>query len=415
MIFKTDLFDAQWDTWVYYLDGKYYLYYLITEYSPGEGFGVAVSDDGIHYKDHGIQISHSEKMVEYLGTGSVWKSLNKDYKFIGNFSEWREHPDDIKQQIFLSYSDDLIHWNKFPESYSLEMDERYYETNSKKNARWDCINACEVDGIYYGTWTARPIESAGIGMGKSVDGVKWEILPPPKMDISAFRGTEVESGGITCYNGKFYMMIGTYNLPEGSIIMTSDNIEGPYKMQEKNGAIFANQEKMHAYFPRFFDTPDGTFVNFHVLLREPNKHGRAITYVSPIKKVEYDADGTMRFKWWSNNDALKGEATSNLTKEAFVEFTAMVGESITLSLANKKEYKINIDGNCHVDMKLDGELKAEVSRDLLLSDTAKMKLLIREHMIEFYINDYFILAHTLENDIFDINGSKDIKYYALQL
>lgn len=46
MIFKSEEVAAQWDTWAYYHEGTYYLYYLITEYSPGEGFGVATSKDG---------------------------------------------------------------------------------------------------------------------------------------------------------------------------------------------------------------------------------------------------------------------------------------------------------------------------------------------------------------------------------
>lgn len=31
-----------WDTWMYFYENKYYLYYLITNNSGGEGFGVAV-------------------------------------------------------------------------------------------------------------------------------------------------------------------------------------------------------------------------------------------------------------------------------------------------------------------------------------------------------------------------------------
>jgi hypothetical protein len=47
MIFRSDRVKAQRDTWAYYHQGTYYLYYLITEDSPGEGFGVATSEDGV--------------------------------------------------------------------------------------------------------------------------------------------------------------------------------------------------------------------------------------------------------------------------------------------------------------------------------------------------------------------------------
>ena len=47
MIFNSKKYNATWDTWMYYHDNTFYLYYLITENSPGEGFGVATSKDGI--------------------------------------------------------------------------------------------------------------------------------------------------------------------------------------------------------------------------------------------------------------------------------------------------------------------------------------------------------------------------------
>ena len=41
MIFQTKRFSAAWDTWMFYHQGVIYLYYLITEHSPGEGVGCA--------------------------------------------------------------------------------------------------------------------------------------------------------------------------------------------------------------------------------------------------------------------------------------------------------------------------------------------------------------------------------------
>jgi len=61
MIFKSDKVAAHWYTWAYYHEGTYYLYYLITEHGPGEGFGVATSKDGVHWEDHGWALHQSEK------------------------------------------------------------------------------------------------------------------------------------------------------------------------------------------------------------------------------------------------------------------------------------------------------------------------------------------------------------------
>ena len=56
----------------------YYAYYLITEHSPGEGFGVATSSDGQHWTDHGY-VWHGPSWVNHRwweGTGAVWRAAD---------------------------------------------------------------------------------------------------------------------------------------------------------------------------------------------------------------------------------------------------------------------------------------------------------------------------------------------------
>ena len=88
-MFKSDRVTAQKDTWCYYHDGTFYLYYLITESSPGEGFGLATSTDGAHRKDRGWTLRASDDMVHYLETGSVWLDPGDAKRFLCNYSEWR--------------------------------------------------------------------------------------------------------------------------------------------------------------------------------------------------------------------------------------------------------------------------------------------------------------------------------------
>ena len=50
---------AHWDTWGFYDSGSgtYYAFSLVTEISPGEGFIVASSKDGVRWRDHGCEYS----------------------------------------------------------------------------------------------------------------------------------------------------------------------------------------------------------------------------------------------------------------------------------------------------------------------------------------------------------------------
>ena len=75
MLFKSELVSKTWDTWMAFHEGRFYLYYLTSETAPSDGFGVAVSEDGLHWRDYGRVLAPSEKMVRYLGADSVWKEV----------------------------------------------------------------------------------------------------------------------------------------------------------------------------------------------------------------------------------------------------------------------------------------------------------------------------------------------------
>ena len=141
-----------------------YVYYLVTEHSPGEGFGVATSADGVHWKDHGY-VFHGPSWTKHHwweGTGSVYRA--PDYKQTGRYLiNWSQDPGKF-QNITFGESYDLIHWQ--PIDIFFNIDTRFY----KGNGRWDCIyslptpqtrgahpNAGSTDGYpRYGFWTASP-------------------------------------------------------------------------------------------------------------------------------------------------------------------------------------------------------------------------------------------------------------------
>ena len=93
-MFQSDAVKSQWDTWAYYANDTFYAYYLITEHSPGEGFGVAKSADGATgWHDYGYVWHHdqnnSASFEGWEGTGAVWRSpdFNRTKKYIVNFSQ----------------------------------------------------------------------------------------------------------------------------------------------------------------------------------------------------------------------------------------------------------------------------------------------------------------------------------------
>ena len=391
MIFRSREVTAQWDTWCFYFDGTYYLYYLITETSPGEGFGLATSKDGVHWEDHGWCIRASEKMVFYLGTGSVWPDLSGYGKFLCNYSEWRKDRNGEKRQnILFAWSDDLVSWRKLGDDYMFRIDEKYYEPYG----RWDCIYVIpRVEGGYWGTWTATPLGRGnlnnGIGIGFSEDGLHWNALPPPSVEPDAH-----ESGAMTTVDARIYAMFGI----GGMKAYEAERPDGSYRLSRKNQQLLG---RSHSYFSRYFQGPDCLLVNHHVMDGEKIDSGRVITYAAPFKRFSVDGEGIQRWLWWEGNQALKVERADvngplNLRRGFVAEADLKIGNSaepfFTMAVDEVK-YGISLhqDGSIHFYAGFpDSPHNHSAQRDLDFSGMVTCRALVRRGMLELYINDYFI-------------------------
>jgi len=416
MLFKSNKVKAQWDTWAYYNNNTYYLYYLITEESPGEGFGVATSEDGVHWKDHGWAISQSDKNVYYLGTGYVWKhsDFEENGKFICNYSEHRKEDNGkITQNILFAWSNDLIHWNKFGDESIFKVDNRFYD----KYGRWDCIFAIpRTKGGYWGTWTATAHPDSKkkgiVGIGYSEDGVSWTALKPPIVEPGVG-----ESGAFYQFGDKIYAMFGA----GGMWSYSADKVTGPYFRARKNALLL---NRGHTYFSRFFITPDEVLVNHHSM--SGKMHGnRPITYAAPLKLAVIDNEGVLRFKYWKGNDKLKGELvklkpeTLSSSIVSFIteplDFTKGIIAEGSLSLpeddnnkpvglyvyVDNQGYAIRVmsDGKTEMGlMDLFGnywKVQQHVNRECKFGETVKFRLLMRRGMLEFYLDDHFMECYTM--------------------
>ena len=277
-----------WDTWLYFRDGTYFLYYLANCGRSWDNVSLATSPDGVRWLEHGVILRKRPDAV-WMGTGSTWRSpvFDRDHKYYLNFSEWRGN----QQTIFFAESTDLVHWKRLTDEYEFGPDARWYNVNDGNNSRWDCIYTlpCESGGLY-GYWTATPRnETQGrFGFGESADGVKWRSLPPPVVhDVGAG-----EVGAVERIGDKYYMMFGTGGM---MVTLVAEEPDGPFRPAEKNFRLLSG----HTYFSRFFPSPDGLLVNHHSIARDGG------VFFAPLKATQVDEQGTLRLTWWRGNEKLK--------------------------------------------------------------------------------------------------------------
>jgi len=394
-----------WDTWLYLHQGDYYLYYLAKSRSQWDNISLARSPDGVHWKEIGRVLSKA-RGVTWMGTGSTWKSpgFEKDGKFFMNFSEWKGP----RQTIFFAESKDLVHWTRLGNEYEFVQDERWYE----RNGRWDCIwTIARPGGGFYGYWTASPKAETGgrFGFGETLDGITWKALPPPKVSGVG----EGEVGAIEKIRDKYYMMFGTGGL---MVTLVADRPEGPFRAVTKNFRLLAG----HTYFARFFPTPEGLLANHHSIGRDGQ------VYFGALKATVLDDEGTLRLGWWPGNEKMKrqsidvsppasGNAAIALLKNTFDVQQGVILEG-TLRLpgtadSGRRGLFIECGKNSGVAVLLDsrgaaelGPLQADgtgfkaekrVDREVRFGQSHRFRLLLKQSLIEFYLNDVLIECFSL--------------------
>lgn len=393
-----------WDTWMYYHDGKYYMYYLAGSVGHWDGHELAISEDGVHWKEYGVVVK-PRAGVTWMGTGHIWKApdFDKTHRWVMNYSEWFGD----KQDIMFVTSTDLLNWTKVDEKLRFVQDARWY----KEKGRWDCIDAIQrADGSLFGYFTADPDKAkvnyrpCGFGFAESKDGIAWTALPPVEGDIAG------EFGGIQRIGQKYYVLIS-----EGRVAV-GDKPEGPFYQQKKNPIAFG--AGCDIYFPRFFHTaPGGPLVNHF--------YTRGTVFAAPLKDVEVDGEGILRLKWWKNNDKLKAKPLETKLVAADVQNASLLRvldkkldlrrthviegtlEAASLQSAGDVRRGIFFDhgnggGQCLLlsrEAVQFGEIKADGSdfkvrhtarRDLDLGPVLNFRLVIRGDMMELYVNDYLM-------------------------
>lgn len=297
-----------WDTWMYYANKTFYLYYLITEKSPGEGIGLATSKDGVHWRERGKIFSKSDS-AQWIGSGSVWRNEDRYLKdkYVMNFSEWYgPGVSEGQQYIYFAASNDLIHWTRT--NVAFKPDTSFYRINEDGGSRWDCIYSIPKAGRgRYGYWTANPKSfNPGFGFGQTSDGMHWTALPPPVIKWgNQPKLPGIEAGAVQYFKGRYYMMAGSLERYEGHIGMFTLESEYPggpfYPSKENFGLLTSPPHLSFTYFARFFPYKGEILVNHQTMDRKGRR------YFGLLKLATVDKDSILRLKYWDGNEGYKSK------------------------------------------------------------------------------------------------------------
>jgi len=331
-----------WDPSIIWHDGKYYAF---TMYRPPghkyyDSVGLAVSEDGVHWKDHGPVITDDIVVFKCF----VARCGDRFVLNHGSFTNFRT-PDQKQNRLKFYTSDDLIHWEYLGDS---RPDPRWYDPKG----RWDDMyflpkEEGKPEKGFWGYATAHPRdcpESAIFGLLESDDGLQWRSAPAPRIEWGGMTPAFLENGGCERIGDKYYFLAGgtgdgRFGDMYGIFTFVADDAQGPFHPDVPCFQLCNNRgyPGLHGltWLAAFARGRDGEVLVSNYLSTECIAN--AEVWMLPLRKAVVDAEGHLRLAYWPGNDAAKGnrissdtlsfERSSGTTKESSSE-----DETATLQL-----------------------------------------------------------------------------------
>ena len=304
-----------WDPSVIWYEGKYFMFAMY-RFPKGEdrNMWVATSVDGVHWEDVGTVISAQPFLVYKM---FVAKCGNR---FIMNHGSFSDRPGHTNDTLKFWQSKDLIKWTYLGKEMDTHPDPRWY----KEEGRWDHMYCIPKQGGrgYWGYCVAVPREDYPhrlCGMQQSEDGIHWETLPPPVLEMGDYPPLWFEVGGCERIRDKYYLIGGTAgymgNWGYSVFTMVADNPLGPFRPDEKAfrlcGSSGSQGKQGVQWLASFCRGNDELLISNYVTAPSENGEKNLIDttddiWFTPFKKAIVDQEGHLRMGYWRNNESLKG-------------------------------------------------------------------------------------------------------------
>jgi hypothetical protein len=308
MIYKPKT-GSMWDPSVIWHKGRYYAFMMFNK-EGGSGLKaghclLAVSEDGVHWQDEDIVVEERE-IERGCRFFKCFVGRCGD-RFIMDHGVARPEGQDT---LRFYESTDLKHWSYL---FSNNPDPEWYVPTG----RWDhmYILPKEEGNPAAGFWghpvsTPKPELPRGVGMTQSGDGLKWEVLPPAKVEWGDVPPSDFEWGGCERFGGKYYLIGGTGGqvdtngyMVEGysMYVFTADDPRGPFRPDADAYRLCGSTSESISWLAVWCRCDGELLISNYASMES----GSRSPWLLPLRKPVVDADGHLRLSWWPGNEALK--------------------------------------------------------------------------------------------------------------
>ena len=299
-----------WDNLTIYDNGRFYAFFnaMIKREDdrperPPVSMDIAESKDGVHWRFIGRDINPIPGALAGYGVFRVGDSVmyyptctNKEKGI--HFKVYR--------------SKDLLHWEHLGDEYDVLPDPKWYR------ARWDEVYILKEQengrDLYIGYISAEVRDDVGapsVGMMKSYDGIRWEVLPPPVIEWGELPSHHMELNFCEKIDGRYYLSASgrLYLDSYGYSLFTfvGDSPYGPFKPDLQAFRLCGTTRHDTTWLGHAIPTPYGLLVALWLSYQKGRDIPSDNFAVGPLLRLACK-DGHLRLKYWQQNEAAKGQA-----------------------------------------------------------------------------------------------------------
>ena len=276
------------------------------------GLAIAVSEDGVHWEEIlpnvcPVEGGHAGYCIRWTGSDFIYYSSEQNRGL-----DRPEYPVIIRQYS----SHDLENWEFMGDEFNTWPEKQWYRV------RWDELVILEDDYAFYGYVTSEchpQFATDSLGMLKSDDGIKWEVIPPPVIDWEDLPPQHMEVCLCEKIGGHYYLGMGARcymgNLGFSVMIFVSDSPTGPFRPDKEAFRLCGNTTRDTNWLAKTFHWK-GEILLSNWITTEIDKsfpgifgNGRSL-WVGPLKKLIADPDRHLQIAWWSGNEKARGKMIS---------------------------------------------------------------------------------------------------------
>jgi hypothetical protein len=284
------------------------------------GLAIAESDDGVHWRETDafacpLEYGLAGYCVRWTGNEFIYFSSERNQG-----TDRKDYPVVLRQHR----SRDLKSWEPMSEEFTTRPDKRWYR------CRWDELVILEDDGQFYGYITSEPrseFAQDSMGMLKSADGLRWEVLLPPVFEWDGLPPQQMEVCFCEKIGGRYYLGMGSRSylghLGFSVVVFVSDSPTGPFRPDKDAFRLCGNTTRDTNWLAKTLHWKGEILVSNWITTTLDKSfpgifgNGQSL-WIGPLKKLIADKEGHARIVWWPGNDASKGaEIPVNADKTEF--------------------------------------------------------------------------------------------------